>query len=160
MASAPPNFWNTILRGMRTSNGDCLLTHLSAAWLLIQKFMNRRLLRLGVGGQQTSHAFSLYWFLLLSNGFATKRWQGEEHINKRQEDSHRPSIRITGLHSGPSKPTANLGLSQAIQTVTFSKCFVKYCISCLRSFKMKFSRHPRIYLSTESNETCIKVLMR
>lgn len=158
MTTAPPNFWNTILRGMRTSNGDCLLTHLLAAYLLIWKFMNQRLL--GLGGQ-TSHAFSLYLLLLSSNGFATKGWPGGRVCLTSIRKSHTCQVSESpGLHSGPSRPTANLGLSRVIQTVTLSKYFVKYCISCLRSFKMKFSRHPRIYLSTESNETCIKVLMR
>lgn len=147
---------------MGTSNGGCLSTHLCAACFVCssRNLCTEGCVSWGRGGAQTSHAWSLYWILFSANGFATKGWRGEGSIE------HTPG-RLT--HAKDLNHLGSLGTFQTNTDPGFPgphrrshspKRFVKYCISCLRSFKMKFSRHPRIYLRTESNETCIKVLTR
>lgn len=151
-ATAPPNFRNTTWRGLGTSNGDRLLTHLSAACLLIWKFMNRRLLELGWGWRKCgglrretrSHAFSVYWFLLLlANGFFYQRvTQGKGLLDTVMKFTRASSQNHLGFTLGTFQTNSQPGAFTGQTDVTFSKCFAKYCISCLRSFKMKFFKAP------------------
>lgn len=100
--------------------------------------------------------FSCYYLM----AFLPKGGEGKGLYWTQSQNSHVSALRITWVTLGTFQTNSQPGAFTGQTDVTFSKCFAKYCISCLRSFKMKFSRHPRIYLSTESNETCIKVLMR
>ena len=70
--------------------------------------MNQRLFGLG-GGGQTSHAFRLYWFLLSSNGFATKGDEGKSLLNTHQGDSYMPSIRVTWVTLGTFQTNSQPG---------------------------------------------------